>query len=121
MGAMRPSNGWTQTNLPRLRSSTRSRRRLRVFATPSSPSCTRTLEVLQEECPEECLTWEAWAVHQVLELLEELAVLVLPSRRSTNRTEPRMTSQSPRMGKMCDFSTEKLTKLKAFIMAFQTS
>ena len=32
-----------------------------------------------------------------------------------------MTPQSPRMGKMCDFSTEKLTKLKAFIMAFQTS
>ena len=30
---------------------------------------------------QECLTWEAWVVHQVLELLEELAVLVLPSRR----------------------------------------
>merc|ERR1712012_392043 len=56
------------------------------------------LEVLQEECPEECLTWEAWVVHQVLELREELAVLVLPSRRSTNRTEPRMTSQSPQNG-----------------------
>merc|ERR1712012_934412 len=41
---------------------------------------------------------EAWVVHQVLELLEELAVLVLPSRRSTNRTEPRMTSQSPQNG-----------------------
>ena len=59
----------------------------------------RTLEVLQVECPEvgitgllqimfinfnfvqECLTWEAWVVLQVLELLEELAVLVLPSRR----------------------------------------
>merc|ERR1712107_775086 len=72
----RPSSGWTPTNLPRLRSSTRSRRRSRVCVTPSSPSCMRMLEVLQEECPEECLTWEAWAVHQVLELLEELAVLV---------------------------------------------
>ena len=30
---------------------------------------------------QECLTWEAWVVLQVLELLEELAVLVLPSRR----------------------------------------
>ena len=30
---------------------------------------------------QECLTWEAWVAHQVLELLEELAVLVLPSRR----------------------------------------
>ena len=30
---------------------------------------------------QECLTWEAWVVHQVLELLEELAVLDLPSRR----------------------------------------
>ena len=30
---------------------------------------------------QECLTWEAWVVPQVLELLEELAVLVLPSRR----------------------------------------
>merc|ERR1712228_34879 len=78
---------------------TRSRRRWRGFATPSSPSCMRMLEVLQEECPEECLTWEAWEVHQVLELLEELAVLVLPSRRSTNRTEPRTTSQSPQNGK----------------------
>merc|ERR1719206_358501 len=86
------------TNLPRLRSSTRSRRRWRVCATPSSPSCMRTLEVLQEECPEECLTWEAWVVHQVPELLEELAVLVLPSRRLTNRTEPRRTSQSPQNG-----------------------
>merc|ERR1712156_1174252 len=96
--ATRPSSGWTPTSLPKLRSLTRSRRRLRVFATPSSPSCMRTLEVLQEECPEECLTWEAWAVHQVLELREELAVLVLQSRRSTNRTEPRMTSQSPQNG-----------------------
>merc|ERR1712088_1212112 len=58
-----------------------------------------TLEVLQEECPEVCLTWEAWVVHQVLELREELAVLVLPSRRSTNRTEPRTTSQAPQNGK----------------------
>merc|ERR1711948_161395 len=83
----------------RVTASTRSRRRLRVFATPSSPSCMRTLEVLQEACPEECLTWEAWEVHQVLEPLEELAVLVLPSRRSTNRTELRMmTSQSLEMG-----------------------
>merc|ERR1719494_1816226 len=97
--ATRPSSGWTPTSLPRLRSSTRSRRRLRVFATPSSPSCMRTLEVLQEECPEECLIWEAWEVHQVLELLEELAVLVLPSRRSTNRTEPRTTSRFPHNGK----------------------
>ena len=30
---------------------------------------------------QECLTWEVWVVHQVPELLEELAVLVLPSRR----------------------------------------
>merc|ERR1719333_481772 len=96
--AMRPSSGWTPTSLPRLRSSTRSRRRWRVCATPSSPSCMRTLEVLQEECPDECPTWEAWVVHQVLEELEELAVLVLPSRRSTNRTEPRTTSQFPQNG-----------------------
>merc|ERR1711962_1169642 len=97
--ATRPSSGWTPTSLPRLRSSTRSRRRLRVFASPSSPSCTRTLEVLQVECLEECLTWEAWEVHQVLELLEELAVLVPPSRRSTNWREPRVTSQTPLSGK----------------------
>merc|ERR1712018_861175 len=87
---------WLDANqLAELRSSTRSRRRWRVYATPSSPSFMRMLEVLQVECPKECLTWEAWVVHQVLELLEELAVLVLPSRRSTNRTEPRTTSQFP--------------------------
>merc|ERR1712122_187649 len=45
----RPSSGWTPTSLPRLRSSTRSRRRSRVCVTPSSPSCMRTLEVLEVE------------------------------------------------------------------------
>merc|ERR1712179_444507 len=38
----------------------------------------------QEECQEVCLTWEAWVVHLVPALLEELAVLDLPSRRWTN-------------------------------------
>ena len=60
----------------------------------------RTLELLQVECPEECLRWEAWVVHQVLELLEELAVLVLPPRRSTDWTELRMISQSPQNKKI---------------------
>ena len=61
-----------------------------------------TLAAPQEECPEvatctfctlnfvlnsfpfcqACLTWEAWVVHPVLVLLEELAVLDLPLRRS---------------------------------------
>merc|ERR1712193_528368 len=102
MGAMRPSSGWTPTNLPRLRSSTRSRRKWRVCATPSSPSCMRTLEVLQVECPEECLTWEAWVVHQVLELLEELAVLVLPSRSRLIGQNLGRLHNSLKMGQMCD-------------------
>ena len=57
----------------------------------------RTLELLQVECPEECLRWEACVVHQVL---EELAVLVLPPRRSTDWTELRMISQSPQNKKI---------------------
>merc|ERR1712222_253079 len=72
------------TSATRWRSSTRSRRRWKEFATQSSPSCMLTLAAPQEECPEACLTWEAWVVHLVLELLEELAVLDLPSRRWTN-------------------------------------
>merc|ERR1712110_563380 len=43
-----------------------------------------TLVALQEECQEVCLTWEAWVVHLVLALLEELVVLDPPSRRWTN-------------------------------------
>ena len=64
----------------------------------------RMLELLRVECPEECLRWEAWVVHQVLELLKELAVLVLPLRRWTSWTE-------------CVIYQLR----KAFMMAFQTS
>merc|ERR1719432_134871 len=60
------------------------RRRWKGCATQSSPSCTLTLVVPQEECQEVCRTWEAWVVHLVPALLEELAVLDLPSRRWTN-------------------------------------
>merc|ERR1739848_52664 len=82
--ATRPSSGWTPTNSPRWRSSTRSRRRWKGSATQSSPSCMPTLVAPQEECQEVCLTWEAWVVHLVPALLEEPAVLDPPSKRWTN-------------------------------------
>merc|ERR1712107_393073 len=63
----RLSSGWTPTSLPRSRSSMRSRRRWRLSATPSSPSCMGQPEVLLEAC----LTWGAWEVQE--ELLLELA------------------------------------------------
>merc|ERR1711934_77592 len=75
---MRLSSGWTPTSLPRWKSSTRSRRRWRVSATQSSPSCMPTLAEPQEEFQ------EAWVAHLVLVLLEELAVLDPPLRRWTN-------------------------------------
>merc|ERR1712192_274959 len=83
--ATRPSSGWTQTSWLRWKSSLRSRRRWKGFATQLSPSSTPTLVALQEACQEVCLTWEAWEVHLVLAaLLQELAVLDLPLRRWTN-------------------------------------
>merc|ERR1719234_61855 len=82
--AMRPSSGWTQTSWLRWKSSLRSRRRWKGFATQLSPSSTLTLVALQEACQEACQTWEAWEEHLVLELLQELAVLDLPLRRWTN-------------------------------------
>merc|ERR1719234_1019320 len=82
--ATRPSSGWTQTSWLRWKSSLRSRRRWKGFAIQSSPSSTLTLVALQEACQEVCQTWEAWAEHLVLELLQELAVLDLPLRRWTN-------------------------------------
>merc|ERR1712181_211404 len=82
--ATRPSSGRTLISWLRWKSSLRSRRRWRGFATQSSPSSTLTLVALQEECQEVCQTWEAWEEHLVLELLQELAVLDLPLRRWTN-------------------------------------
>merc|ERR1719234_1264047 len=82
--AMRPSSGWTQTSWLRWKSSLRSRRRWKGFATQLSPSSTPTLVALQGACQEACLTWAAWEVHLVLVLLQELAVLDLPLRRWTN-------------------------------------
>merc|ERR1712181_25159 len=78
--ATRPSSDWTQTSWLRWKSSLRSRRRWKVFATQLSPSSMLMLVALQEVC----LTWEAWEVHLVLALLQELAVLDLPLRRWTN-------------------------------------
>merc|ERR1712111_263880 len=49
---MMPSSGFMPTSWPRLRSSRRSRRRLRPSSTRSSPSCTRVQEV------QVCQTWE---------------------------------------------------------------
>merc|ERR1712012_42854 len=46
--ATRPSSGWTPTSSPRSRSSMRSRRRWRLSATPSSPSCMGQPEVQEE-------------------------------------------------------------------------
>merc|ERR550532_3143447 len=115
----RPLSGWTPTSSPRGRSSTRSRRRWKGCATQSSPSCTLTLVVPQEECQEVCLTWEAWVVHLVPALLEELAVLDLPSRRWTNLPN----AQSELCGffwsaaMKCRYKTVK-TKPKAFMLAF---
>merc|ERR1719234_106130 len=82
--AMRPSSGWMPTSWLRWKSSLRSRRRWKGFATQLSPSCTLTLVALQEACQEVCQTWEAWVEHLVLALLQELAVLDLPLRRWTN-------------------------------------
>merc|ERR1719370_2385672 len=55
------------TSSPRSRSSMRSRRRWRLSATPSSPSCMGQLEVLLVAC----LTWGAWEGQE--ELLREVA------------------------------------------------
>merc|ERR1719481_1360566 len=74
---MRLSNGSTLTNLPRLRSSTRSRRKWRVFVTRSSRSCTRG----PEECLVACLTWEACLELEGLHLEVVRAELDLPLRR----------------------------------------
>merc|ERR1711971_856490 len=60
--ATRPSSGWTPTSWLRWRSSLRSRRRWKGFATQLSPSSTLMLAAL----------------------LQELAVLDLPLRRWTN-------------------------------------
>merc|ERR1711981_393783 len=51
---MRPLPGWMLTKLPRLMNSKTNRKKLRPFATPSSPSCIKLL-VVQEECPVVCL------------------------------------------------------------------
>merc|ERR1711981_604054 len=51
---MRPLPGWMPTKLPRLMNSKTNRRKLRPFATPSSPSCIKLL-VVQVECPVVCL------------------------------------------------------------------
>merc|ERR1719234_1133928 len=82
--AMRPSSGWTQTSWLRWKSSLRSRRRWKGFATQLSPSSTPTLVALQGACQEVCQTWEAWVGHLVPALLQELAVPDLPLRRWTN-------------------------------------
>merc|ERR1739838_393633 len=82
--ATRPSSGWTPTSWLRWKSSLRSRRRWKGFATQLSPSSMLTLVALQVACQEVCQTWEAWEEHLVLELLQELAVLDLPLRRWTN-------------------------------------
>merc|ERR1711874_512110 len=76
--ATRPSSGLTPTSWPRWRSSPTSRRRWRLCATPSSPSCTSRLEVHQVACQ----TWEVCQVLVVLLLLEDLDPDP-PSRRST--------------------------------------
>merc|ERR1711892_767301 len=84
--ATRLSSGWMPTNWLKSRSLMTNRRRLRVFATPSSPSSTLTLEEPQEVC----LTWVAWEVCQELELeLLQVAaqeVLDQPSKRLINTT-----------------------------------
>merc|ERR1711962_1636537 len=60
-----------------------SKRKLRLCATPSLPSC-MLMSVGPEECLEVCPTWEAWAVWEVaLELLLVPEVLDLPSRKLT--------------------------------------
>merc|ERR1712241_802220 len=51
---MRPLPGWMLTKLPRSMNSKTSRKKLRPFATPSSPSCIKLL-VVQVECPVVCL------------------------------------------------------------------
>merc|ERR1719341_1882701 len=91
---------------------------IKGFATQSSPSCMLTLAAPQEECPEACLTWEAWAVHLALVLLEELAVLGLPLRRWTNL--PNLTGFTDSSGveqRSVDSKHVKLN-LKAFMLAF---
>merc|ERR1719474_1568005 len=65
----RQSNGWMPTSWQRLKSSTTSRRKLRVFATRSSPSSTPVqavvcLVVCQAVCPVACLIWVAVPVEQ---------------------------------------------------------
>merc|ERR1711963_1256578 len=77
--ATRPSSGWTPTSLPRSRSSMRSRRRWRLSATPSSPSCMGQPEVLLVAC----LTWEAWEVQEELHLELAKEEQAQPSRRLT--------------------------------------
>merc|ERR1712080_227758 len=74
-------SGWTPTSWPRSRSSMLSKRKWRLCAIRSLPSC-MLMPVELAVCPEVCQTWEVWAVCQVaLELLLVLEVLDLPSRK----------------------------------------
>merc|ERR1711970_1160931 len=79
----KPLSGSMLTSWPRLTNVRTSRKRLRVYATPSSPSCIKMQEECQVVCQRECLTWEVWV--EVCQEQEELvlAELGLPLRRST--------------------------------------
>merc|ERR1712018_1067809 len=77
--ATRPSSGWTPTCSPRSRSSMRSKRRWRLSATPSSPSCMVQPEVLLGAC----LTWGAWEVQEELHLELAKEEQAQPLRRLT--------------------------------------
>merc|ERR1712228_1024061 len=52
--AMRSLPGWMLTRLLKKTNTKTSRRRSKASATPSSPSCTKLLEVHQEVCLEVC-------------------------------------------------------------------
>merc|ERR1711882_6045 len=71
---------WLDANqLAEVECSMRSRRRWRLSATPSSPSCMVQPEVLLVAC----LTWEAWEVQEELHLELAKEEPAQPSRRLT--------------------------------------
>merc|ERR1712018_37442 len=113
--ATRPSSGWTPTSSPRARSSMRSRRRWRLSATPSSPSCMGQPEVLLAAC----LTWEAWEVQEELHLELAKEEPAQPLRRLTKSFLGTIVFSWNSNAFMLHFVWNSLEKLNKFYVAYE--
>merc|ERR1711902_224821 len=107
--AMTPSSGSMPTNSPRLRSSRRSRRRLKPSAIPSSPNCTRVQEV------QECRTWEE-CQEVACQVQEELLLELDPAPDQPLRRSTKFSSVQPSEVKIV-FQTYVILLQPAFLFS----